>query len=49
MDSKNNERVSYSFKEKRCLSKIKHEPTLKEQLMKEDLTKIRDEYKTESY
>jgi hypothetical protein len=29
--------------------KIKHEPTLKEQLMKEDLDKIRDESKTELY
>jgi hypothetical protein len=48
MDTKNNERVTVVSKKKDAM-KIKHEPTLKEQLMKEDLDKIRDESKTELY
>jgi bifunctional DNA-binding transcriptional regulator/antitoxin component of YhaV-PrlF toxin-antitoxin module len=48
MDTKNNERVAVVSKKKDAM-KIKHEPTLKEQLMKEDLDKIRDESKTELY
>jgi hypothetical protein len=48
MDTKNNERVTVVSKKKDAM-KIKHEPTLKEQLMKEDLDKIRDESKTDLY